>query len=91
MAENDNLHQIPEKFCTGNSFSRWLMRKTVYESTEFYDSLLIVGPLWFLAYIVFSGFPDLDRFVAGAFYQGEGSWAGDHLSFLDAVPEWGDG
>lgn len=65
------------------------MRKIVYESTEFYDSLLIVGPLWFLAYIVFSGFPDLDRFVAGAFYQGRGRWTGNHLSFPDAVPEWG--
>ena len=65
------------------------MRKIVYESTEFYDSLLIVGPLWFLAYIVFSGFPDLDRFVAGAFYQGRERWVGNHLSFLNAVPEWG--
>ena len=52
-----------------------------------YCRAIVVSGLY--CFFRISGFPDLDRFVAGAFYQGEGSWAGDHLSFPDAVPEWG--
>ena len=72
MADSDNLHQTPAKSCSGRSLVRWLTRKIVYESTEFYDSLMIVVPLWLLMYFVFSGFPDLDRFVTGVLFGGNG-------------------
>ncbi len=89
MADSDNLHQTPAKSCSGRSLVRWLTRKIVYESTEFYDSLMIVVPLWLLMYFVFSGFPDLDRFVTGVLFGGNGVWFGERLFFIETVVGWG--